>query len=98
MASEVGVLDIPPERILQKGRSSPDACSSSTPKQGRIIDDEEIKEDLLCERPYRGGSTSTWSTSSLTSPTPRSCPEPDHETLSSARSPSATPTRTSASS
>ncbi len=34
MASEVGVLDIPPEQIQQKGRLQPGACSSSTPPRG----------------------------------------------------------------
>ena len=36
MASEVGVLDVPPERVLQKGGCSLAACSSSTPSKGAL--------------------------------------------------------------
>ena len=45
MASEVGVLDIPPERHRsRRAASSRGACSWSTPAQGRIIADDEIKQ------------------------------------------------------
>jgi len=52
MASEVGVLDIAPENILVKGRLHPGRIFLVDTAQGRIIDDEEIKNDLSNERPY----------------------------------------------
>ena len=52
MASEVGVLDIPPEEIRFKGRLQPGRMFLVDPTQGRIIEDEEIKEELSRRRPY----------------------------------------------
>ena len=52
MASEVGVLDIPPENVLVKERLHPGRIFLVDTKQGRIIDDEEIKAGLAAERPY----------------------------------------------
>jgi glutamate synthase (ferredoxin) len=53
MASEVGVLDIPPENILLKERLHPGRIFLVDTEQGRIIDDEEIKASLAAEQPYR---------------------------------------------
>ena len=52
MASEVGVLDIPPENVLVKERLHPGRILLVDTKQGRIIDDEEIKAGLATEQPY----------------------------------------------
>src|SRR5689334_21183031 len=52
MASEVGVLDIPPERILHKGRLQPGRMFLVDLEQGRIIADEELKEQIATEKPY----------------------------------------------
>src|SRR5688572_8921619 len=52
MASEVGVLDIPPERILVKERLHPGRIFLVDTAQGRIIDDDEIKAQLAAEHPY----------------------------------------------
>jgi glutamate synthase (ferredoxin) len=52
MASEVGVLDIPPENILLKERLHPGRIFLVDTAQGRIISDEEIKAQLAAERPY----------------------------------------------
>ena len=52
MASEVGVLDIPPENIRTKGRLQPGRIFLVDTAQGRIIDDEEIKSELAAEHPY----------------------------------------------
>ena len=52
MASEVGVLDIPPENIRYKGRLQPGRIFLVDTAQGRIIDDEEIKSELATEHPY----------------------------------------------
>ena len=53
MASEVGVLDIPPENVLVKERLHPGRIFLVDTAQGRIIDDEEIKAALAAEHPYR---------------------------------------------
>ena len=53
MASEVGVLDIPPENVLHKDRLQPGRMFLVDTTQGRILDDGEIKEDLASRRPYR---------------------------------------------
>ncbi len=52
MASEVGVLDIPPENILIKERLHPGRIFMVDTKQGRIIDDEEIKREFVRQYPY----------------------------------------------
>ena len=52
MASEVGVLDVPPENVLVKERLHPGRIFLVDTAQGRIIDDEEIKAGLAAERPY----------------------------------------------
>ncbi len=52
MASEVGVLDVPPEDIVLKERLHPGRVLLVDTAQGRIISDEEIKEQLARERPY----------------------------------------------
>ena len=52
MASEAGVLDIPAERVLYKGRLQPGRMMLVDPEKGRILDDEEIKSDLAMRQPY----------------------------------------------
>src|SRR5437773_9178488 len=52
MASEVGVLDIPPENVLLKERLHPGRIFLVDTAQGRIIDDDEIKGELAAEHPY----------------------------------------------
>ncbi len=53
MASEVGVLDIPPEEIAYKGRLEPGKMLLVDTCEGRIISDEEIKGKMASEHPYR---------------------------------------------
>jgi glutamate synthase (ferredoxin) len=53
MASEAGVLDTPPENVLQKGRLQPGRMFLVDTAEGRIIEDEEIKGKIVSERPYR---------------------------------------------
>lgn len=52
MASEVGVLDIEPERILKKDRLQPGRMFLVDTAEGRIISDEEIKKTIAGEHPY----------------------------------------------
>ena len=53
LASEVGVLDLPPETIVQKGRLEPGRMLWIDTEEGRIISDEEIKHEIVSVRPYR---------------------------------------------
>lgn len=53
LASEVGVLDIPPEDILYKERLRPGRMLLIDTAEGRIINDDEIKEKLATEYPYK---------------------------------------------
>ena len=52
MASEAGVLQIEPERILHKGRLQPGQMFLVDTEQGRIVPDKEIKEELAAANPY----------------------------------------------
>ena len=52
MASETGVLDIPAEKVLYKGRLRPGRMFLFDPVQKRIVEDEEIKSDLVAQKPY----------------------------------------------
>jgi glutamate synthase (ferredoxin) len=53
MASEAGVLDLPPQDVVLKGRLQPGRMFLVDTVQGRIIDDEEIKRTVAADRPYR---------------------------------------------
>ena len=53
MASEMGVLDIPEEKIVKKWRLQPGKMFLIDMEQGRIIDDAELKEQLASAKPYR---------------------------------------------
>jgi glutamate synthase (NADPH/NADH) large chain len=53
MASEVGVLDVPPERVVRKGRLQPGRIFFVDLEEGRIVEDEEIKADYVRRKPYR---------------------------------------------
>ncbi len=52
LASEVGVLDIAPERIVRKGRLQPGRMFLVDIAEGRIIEDDEIKSELAAAQPY----------------------------------------------
>ena len=52
MASEVGVIDIEPSRVVAKGRLQPGKMFLIDTNEGRIVDDEEIKAALAAEHPY----------------------------------------------
>ncbi len=80
MASEVGVLDIPPEKVLLKGRLQPGKMFLVDIAQGRIIDDQELKLKLATEKPY-----GQWLKEHLVAleeiPESGEVPEPDHATV-----------------
>jgi glutamate synthase (NADPH/NADH) large chain len=52
MASEVGVLDIGPEHVVQRGRLQPGRMFLVDTAEGRIVADDEIKSALAAEHPY----------------------------------------------
>jgi len=53
MASEVGVIEFPPEEILQKGRLSPGRMFLVDLEEKRIVSDPEIKARVSRHKPYR---------------------------------------------
>ncbi len=53
MASEAGVLPVEPERVALKGRLQPGRMFLVNMEEGRIIADEEIKDQIATAHPYR---------------------------------------------
>jgi glutamate synthase (ferredoxin) len=80
MASEVGVLDIPADRVLQKDRLQPGRMFLIDTQEGRIVADEELKHKIATEQPYR-----LWLDQNLVRladvPDPGVLPEPGHDTV-----------------
>jgi glutamate synthase (NADPH/NADH) large chain len=52
LASEVGVADIDPAQVVEKGRLQPGRMFLVDTSKGRIVSDEEIKAELSAEHPY----------------------------------------------
>ncbi|HWG00273.1 MAG TPA: glutamate synthase large subunit [Trebonia sp.] len=52
LASEVGVLDIEPERVVRRGRLQPGRIFLVDTAAGRIVEDEEVKAALAGQHPY----------------------------------------------
>ena len=80
MASEVGVLDIPPEDVLLKGRLQPGRMFLVDIEQGRVVDDEELKYQIATEHPYK-----QWLDDNMVRldelPDPPYVHQPDHSTV-----------------
>jgi glutamate synthase (ferredoxin) len=80
MASEVGVLDIPPESVLIKERLHPGRIFLVDTAQGRIIEDAELKQNYATAQPY-----ADWLQQNLVPlerlPAPPHVPQPDHATV-----------------
>ena len=53
LASEMGVLDIPQEKVVKKWRLQPGKMFLIDMEAGRIIDDAELKSQLANAKPYR---------------------------------------------
>ena len=53
MASEAGVLDIPPERVLEKGALRPGQMLLVDLRSKRVIKDKEVKSQMARRQPYR---------------------------------------------
>ncbi len=52
MASETGVLPVDPSIIIEKGRLQPGKMFVVDMEQGRIISDEELKQQICSQKPY----------------------------------------------
>ena len=52
MASETGVLPVDPASIIEKGRLQPGKMFVVDMEQGRIISDDELKNDICSRKPY----------------------------------------------
>jgi len=80
MSSEVGVLDIPPDRVLRKGRLQPGRIFLVDTAEQRIVSDEELKERISRQAPY-----GEWLRTSMLRmedlPAPVRAIHPDHEVL-----------------
>jgi glutamate synthase (ferredoxin) len=80
MASEAGVLDIPPADVVAKGRLQPGRMFLVDTGQGRIVHDEELKAGLAAAHPYED-----WVARTMVRledlPQPDAMIEPDHETV-----------------
>ncbi|MEY3838136.1 MAG: hypothetical protein RL304_1118, partial [Verrucomicrobiota bacterium] len=53
MGSEAGVLPIDPANIAAKGRLQPGRMFIVNMEEGRIVPDEEIKQKIAAQKPYR---------------------------------------------
>lgn len=53
MASEAGVIEVDPSKVVAKGRLQPGKMFVADLEQGRIISDEELKKDICSRNPYR---------------------------------------------
>ena len=53
MASEAGTITFPPDEEVYSGRLQPGRMFVIDLQQGRIIDDAEIKADIVARQPYR---------------------------------------------
>jgi glutamate synthase (ferredoxin) len=79
MASEVGVLDIPAEDIVLKERLHPGRIFLVDTAKGRIISDEEVKQELAAAHPYKEWLSNLIDIEDL-DPAPY-LPPPSHETV-----------------
>ena len=80
MASEVGVLDIPAEEVAFKGRLQPGKMFLVDTREGRIIDDTELKREMASANPYREWLDENMVRLSDLPEAPR-VPEPNHATV-----------------
>jgi glutamate synthase (ferredoxin) len=80
MASEAGVLPIEPERVASKGRLQPGRMFIVDMQQGRIVPDDEIKNKIAAEKPYRKWLEENLIKLADIADAPE-VPGPDHETV-----------------
>jgi glutamate synthase (ferredoxin) len=80
MASEAGVLPIEPERVAIKGRLQPGRMFLVDMEEGRIVADDEIKDRIAAEHPYREWIDRHMVDIANVKDAPQ-LPEPDHNTV-----------------
>jgi glutamate synthase domain-containing protein 2/glutamate synthase domain-containing protein 3 len=80
MASEVGVIPVEPKNIVRKWRLQPGKIFLIDQQKGRIVNDDEIKRELVDKRPWR-----KWLDEYMVDldslPTPQNVHQPDHDSL-----------------
>jgi glutamate synthase domain-containing protein 2/glutamate synthase domain-containing protein 1/glutamate synthase domain-containing protein 3 len=82
MASEVGVLDVPPDKVVYKGRLEPGRMLLVDTRQGRIIGDEELKHSIATQHPYRAWLNQYQvALENLPAPRPDQVPQTDYATV-----------------
>jgi glutamate synthase (NADPH/NADH) large chain len=52
LASEVGVIDVEPAKVVRKGRVSPGKMFLVDTEEGRLIEDEEVKAEVASANPW----------------------------------------------
>jgi glutamate synthase (NADPH/NADH) large chain len=52
LASEIGVLDVDPSTVVRKGRLRPGSMLLADTVEGRLIEDQELKQQLAHEKPW----------------------------------------------
>jgi len=52
LASEIGVIDVDPSRVVRKGRLRPGRMFLVDTAEGRLIEDDEIKAELAAAEPW----------------------------------------------
>ena len=52
LASEIGVLEFEPTRIVRKGRLRPGKMFLVDTEEGRVIEDDELKDSLAAQKPW----------------------------------------------
>jgi glutamate synthase (ferredoxin) len=62
MSSEIGVIEIDPKNVEHHGRLEPGKMFLVDMNEGRIVNDEEVKENVVTKHPYR-----TWLKNNLVS-------------------------------
>ncbi len=80
MASEVGALEIAPEKIVRKGRLEPGKMFLVDLEKGQIVNDEELKHSLATAHPY-GEWLDAFMVPLADLPAAPEVPGPDHDTL-----------------
>ncbi|MGB6725973.1 MAG: glutamate synthase large subunit, partial [Terracidiphilus sp.] len=80
LASEAGVIDVPPEDVRKKGRLQPGRMFLVDTVQQRIISDAEIKKELAARQPYADWLKSEQVTLDML-PEPKRVIASNHETL-----------------
>jgi glutamate synthase (ferredoxin) len=80
MASEVGALEIAPEKIVEKGRLEPGRMFLVDLEKGAIVGDQELKHALASAKPY-GEWLDKYMVRLADLPAAPEVPGPDHDTL-----------------